>query len=152
MNRLTPQQPIQIGRAAAVAAQQAMVPQDPQIARLRCRRIGRSGHLIRIAQPIGRDRVQDLRQLVRSEPQQVQIELQPFKIRQFDRQDIEVPLGQRSGLIVGNPVRLDLHRREIGRHMHRHTIEAQLLSRLVPRVTAAAPSSSVAVSAHNQSS
>ena len=67
-------------------------------------------------------------------PEQPEIEVHPLQLGQFDRQQLQVPLGDLGGLVVRDAEGLHLLRRQAARHMHRHLGKAQRLRRLEPRV------------------
>ena len=85
------QQPIDVLGLAAVAAEQPMVAENPQVARLGDRLVGRLGHLVRIGQAVLHARVEHLRQVVLGEAEQVQVEVHALEGRQFDRQQFVIP-------------------------------------------------------------
>ena len=57
-----------------------------------------------------------------------------FKIVQFERQQVAVPLGKRGRLVVGDAVGLDLRRRQVRGDVDRDLLQAELLRRLPARV------------------
>jgi len=97
-----------VGRAGAVAAQEAMVAEDPEIARARCRiarRLG-NGHR-RHGAPgatfftvIFRDVGQQLVQLAIGEPDERQVEILGQQIVQLRRQQRLVPGAEFGQLVV----------------------------------------------------
>ena len=134
LDRGAGQQPVDVLGLAAVAAEQPMVAENPQVARLRDRLVGRLGHLVRIGQPLLHARVEQLRQLVLREAEQLQVEVHPLEFRQLDRQQLVIPVRQVGRLVVGDAVGLDLRRRQVLGHMDRHLLQPQLLRGLVAGV------------------
>ncbi|MFQ6047993.1 MAG: hypothetical protein ACE5K7_01355 [Phycisphaerae bacterium] len=129
MNRLAIQQAIDVRVATTVAAEQAMLAEEPQVARLRDRLV-RVGHaLLDLA-------LEQLGQLGLVETEQLQVEAAVPQLAQFDRQQVVVPLGQVGELVVGDPVGPDLLGREVLGHVHRHLIEPELLGYLPARMAA----------------
>ena len=63
MDLRTVEQSIDILRLAAVATQQSMIPENPQVARLRDRFVRRLRHFVRIRQAFLHTRIQQLGQL-----------------------------------------------------------------------------------------
>ena len=68
------------------------------------------------------------------EAQQAQVEVHLLQLGQFERQQVEVPLGERGRLVVGDAVGLDLLGRQVRGDVDRHLLQAQLLRRLPARV------------------
>ena len=84
-----------------------MVAEDPQIARLCNRFVRWCGNLVGIALAFLHG-AEQLGQFVLVETQQVQIEVHLLQFGQFDRQQFQVPFGDRRRLVVGDSVGFDL--------------------------------------------
>ena len=128
------QQAIHVLGLAAVAAEQAVVAEEPQVARLRDRLVGRLGHVVGVGQALVRLRPEQPQQLVGGEAGQVQVEVHLLELGQLERQLVVVPARHRGRLVVGDAVRLGLRRRQADGHVDRDFFQAQLQRRLVARV------------------
>ena len=134
LDRGAGQEPIHVLRLAAVAAEQPVVTQDPQVARLRDRLVGRLGHLVGIGQSVLHARIEQLGQVVLREAEQFQVDVHALEFAKLDRQQLVVPLRQFGRLVVGDPVGLDLLGRQIRGDVDRHLLQAQLQCGLVAGV------------------
>jgi hypothetical protein len=130
------EQPIQVFGRTAVAAHEPVVTQQPDIPALRDRIVRRLGNRVRVGQSLGHPlrAAQQLAQFLLVERQYVHVEAALAQLIELDGQDLQIPLGQFTGLVVRQPVGPRLFGREIGGHMHRHLGQSQLLSGLPPRV------------------
>ena len=70
------------------------------------------------------------------EAEQRQVEVHVLEGRQFDRQQVVVPVGQVGRLVVGDAVGLDLRGRQVRGHVDRHLLQPELLRGLVACVAA----------------
>jgi hypothetical protein len=113
VNRRAVEQPIDILSRRAVAAKQAMLTQDPQVAALRDRLVGRLGHIVGIGEPLLHAGIEQLGQFVGVETEQRPVDAGVLQLGQFERQQLEVPLGQLAGLVVGDAVGADLLGRQV---------------------------------------
>ena len=93
MNGLAIEHSINIFLLAAIATEQSMVAENPQIASLGDRFIGRLRHIVRIALAFSHVWIEELGQLVFGEPEQIQVKIHCLKLGQFDRQPILTPIG-----------------------------------------------------------
>ena len=76
MDRLTIKQPVDVVGVAAVAAEQPVIAQDPQVAWLRRRFVRRFRHVVRIRQTVVHTGVEQLRELLLIETKHAEIEVQ----------------------------------------------------------------------------
>ena len=91
LNRRAAEQPVHVLGLARIAAQQAMVAKNPQIARLGSRLVRRLGHVVGVGQPLERNRTQNPGQLIVMEAQQVEIEIELFECINLLGQKRRVP-------------------------------------------------------------
>ena len=113
VDRRTVEQPVHVLGLAAVAAEQTVLAENPQVAGLGDRLVGRLRHLVGVAEPFRDARIEQPGQFVGVEAQQPQVEVRGLQVGQFERQQLEVPLGERGRLVVGDPVGLDLLGRQV---------------------------------------
>jgi hypothetical protein len=104
-----------------------VLAEDPQVARLRDRSVGRRGNVVGINEAFGDVGLEDFRQVVGREAQAVDRVVRVLQLGQLDLQEAEVPLGQLARLVVRDPVGADLVGREVERDVDRHLLEAELL-------------------------
>jgi hypothetical protein len=102
-----------------------MVAKNPQIAWLRDGIVGRLGHIVRIGQTLLHVRIKESGQVVRRESDQVEIEIHPLQVGQFDWQQVVIPFGQFGSLVVGQAICLHLRRRQPFRDVDRHLFQFQ---------------------------
>ena len=79
------EQAVHVRGLAAVAAQQAVVAEQPQVARLGDGLVGRLGHVVGVGQAVGRLGAQQAQQLVGREAGQVQVEVHLLQAGQLQR-------------------------------------------------------------------
>ncbi len=132
---LAVQEPVDVGRVAGVTAQQPVVAQYPQVARLRDRIVRRLGDFIRVGQALLELATEQLGQFVGIEPQQRPVDAGALQLRQLDGQQLQIPVREFRGLVVGDAVRPDLLRRQIASNMDRHLLQPELLRREKSGVT-----------------
>ncbi len=136
MDRRAVEQPVHVFGLAAVAAEQAVVAKNPEIAGLRRRFVGRR----RARRPDRRglhcrSPIEQLGQLVLVETQAA-----TGRSSRFCRSCSSIGSRSKSHsasvvrLVVGDPIGLDLGRRQIFGDVDRHLFQAQLLRRLPARV------------------
>jgi hypothetical protein len=92
MDRDAVEEPVHVFRLAAVAAEQAMVAQQPQVAWVSGRLVGGLGHLVGIAEAIPDAWVEQLGQLVLVEAEEAEVVAHPLQLGQLDRQEVVVPI------------------------------------------------------------
>lgn len=136
MDHRAVQQPVQIGGIRTVPAHQSVIAENPDISCLGHRVIRWLWRIVWIHEARSVCRRQDLLQCIRVEPEDVEIKPVRLQFLEFDRQDLEVPLCDRGGLIVGDSVRSQLLRRKVRGDVDRHASETELLGRLPPSVSA----------------
>jgi len=117
MDRLAIEQPVHVLRLARVAAQQAVLAENPQVARPGDRLIGRLGNLVRVGKPLLHPRIEQLGQLVFGEANEPQVDVHSLQVGQLDRQQLVIPGGHIGGLVVGDSIRLGLGGREALGHV-----------------------------------
>ena len=98
------------------------------------RLVGWSGDVVGVALAVLQIGIEQPGQFVLVEAQPDEVELRSLQVGQFERQQIEVPGGDVGRLVVGDPVRLDLRRRQVLGDVHRNLGHPQPLGRLPPRV------------------
>ena len=91
MNLCSVKQPVYVLGFRTVAAQQSVIAEHPQIARLCDCFVRWLGNLIRIGQSFRNARPQQLGKLVLIETDEIETEFHPLQVSQFDRQQIEIP-------------------------------------------------------------
>jgi hypothetical protein len=104
-----------------------MVAEQPEIARLRSRLVGRRRHLIGIAQAVLDAGVQELGQFVLVEAQEAEVIVARLKFGQLNRKQVVIPVRQFGGLVVSDAVGLDLLGRQVGGDVDWDLLEAELL-------------------------
>ncbi len=112
MNLCAVEQPVEVLDTRTIAAQQSMVAKNPQIAWLRDGIVGRLGNVVGIGQTFLHVRIKQPGQVVLRESDQVEIEIHPLQVGQFDRQQVVIPFGQFARLVVGQTICLHLRRRQ----------------------------------------
>jgi hypothetical protein len=85
-----------------------VVTQNPDVPRLGDRVIRRGRDVIGVGLTRGLGRGEDALQIVAGEAQEAEVESVRLQFLELDRQDLEVPLGNRGRLVVGNAVRPQL--------------------------------------------
>jgi hypothetical protein len=128
------EQAVDVRGLAAVAAEQAVLAEPPEVARPGGGLVGRLGHGVGVGLAGVGLRVEQPRQLVGGEAGEVQVEAHLLQRRQFQRQPVLVPGGDRRRLVVGDAVRLGLRRRQAHGDVDGNLRHAQLQRRLVARV------------------
>ena len=108
LDRRAVEQAVEIGRAGAIAAEQAVPPEHPEIPRLRRRLVGRLGHLVLVRQALDLSRVEQPGQFFLAEAQKRQVVARFLQSQQFDGQELRIPRRERGRLVVGDPVRTQL--------------------------------------------
>ena len=73
MDRRAGQQLVKVSRAGTVAAQQAVIPQDPEIAALRDRLLRRFRYRIRVRESLVGERCEQLRQLLLGKSEEIEV-------------------------------------------------------------------------------
>jgi hypothetical protein len=131
VDRGAAQQAVDVFGPAAVAAEETVVPQQPEVARSGRRFVRRCRHGVRVGQPGRALRLEQLHQLVRREPGQAHLEVQLLQFGQFEGQAVVVPRGQLGGLVVGQPVGLQLGGGQARGDVDRHGLQAKLQGRLI---------------------
>ena len=111
-----------------------MITENPQVARLGSCLVGRLGNLVGIGQAVLHARVEELGQFVLVETQQAEVEVARLQVCQFDRQQVVIPVGNGGGLVVRDPIGLDLFGRQVPCDVNRHLLQAQLQGSLVAGV------------------
>ena len=136
MNLRPVEQPVEVGGRTTVPTHQPVVPEDDNFAALRDRCVRRLRHHVGVGQPVldAHALGDELGEFLFVESQQVHVETASPEFSQFDGQDGQIPLGQFAGFVVGDAIGPDLLGRQVGGHMHRHFVQAELLRRLPPRV------------------
>ena len=134
MNRRAAEQAVHVFRFAAVAAQQAMFAEYPQIAGLGGRLVGRLGYVVRIGLAGVALGIQQPQHFVVREAGQVQVEVHLLQLSQFLGQPVVVPVGDGRRLVVGDAVCFGLGRRQAAGDMNGHLGHVQLDGRLVARM------------------
>ncbi len=113
-----------------------MVAKDPQVAFLRERMAGRFGGTssgpIRPSCTTG---VEQLGQLILVEPEQAEVVTDVAKSCQLVRQQIEIPIGDFAGFLVGDLVGADRFGFEVAGHVDQNLGEPEPLGRLPAGVT-----------------
>ena len=125
------QHPLDIGQHRGIAAEQPVITQHPQIARLGDRLLRQRRCLIVIGQALLPARQQPF-QLARAEADQAEVEAEVREIRQLEPQQRLIPAGVQRQLVVGqhvSPLLRLAHMRELD---HRHLLQPELSRRQHP--------------------
>jgi hypothetical protein len=122
-----------LGRSR-VSAEQAVVPEHPEIAAAGDGRGGRLRNLVFVHQPLDGRLGQETGQFVVFETGQRQVELVELQIGQFELEQLVVPARILMRAVVHQPVGAQLRRRQAMRDMHRHARHTEPLGRLVAGV------------------
>ena len=123
-----------IRRRRAVAAQQAMIAEEPDIAGNRDRLLGQLRHLVGIGQAGIAVRGEG-RPLRLAEADQVEVEAKNLQLAQFEPEQFLVPAAVERQLVVGDRVGLLLRLGPADRHHDRDFGDAQLARRQHPAMT-----------------
>ena len=136
VRELAAEHPLDVGQHRGVAAQQAVVAQDPEVARLADRLLRRLRDLVLglIARRLAVGERQQPLQLGGVEADQVEVEALVPQPRQLLRQQRVVPAGLQGELVVGDQVRPLLRLAEVLEPDHRHLGEPELARREQPAV------------------
>jgi hypothetical protein len=118
VNCLAARQSIDVGRAGAVAAEQSMFAQNPQVAGLCDCLVGGFGNFIGVGEAVLDVRAEQFVEIVGRKSDQIDVEIEVLEFEEFRRQQIKIPVGEITRLVIGDPIGLDLFWREANRHMH----------------------------------
>jgi len=145
VDRLPVEQPVHVLGAGAVAAQQAVLAEHPQVAGLGDRVVRRLGHGVGVGQPLLHAGVEQHGQLVGVEAEQRPVDAGLLELGQLDGQQLHVPVGQLRRLVVGDAVCPHLLGCEVAGDVHRHLLQPELLGSL----PAGVPADDDAVAVHD---
>ena len=135
VGELALQHPLDIGQHRRVAAQQPVLTQHPQIARLRDRLLRQRRRLVVLGQARPAVARQQPLQLARAEADQPEVEAELREIRQLEPQQRLVPAGVQRQLVVGQHVGALLRLAHVRELDHRHPLQTQLPCRQHPAMT-----------------
>jgi hypothetical protein len=129
--------PLDVGQCRGVAAQQAMVAQDPEVARLADRVLWRLRNLVLslIARRLAVGQRQQALQLRGVEANQVEVEALVAQPSQLFRQQRIIPARLQRELVVGDQIRPLLGLAQLVEPNHRHLGEPELARGEQPAVT-----------------
>lgn len=122
-----------VGGVARVATEKTMTSEDPQVAGLRNRLVGRLGHRVGVRLRL-KVRADEFVEAFGVEAQDVQVYVQRLEGHQLLHEQVAVPLGDRRRLVVGDSVRSRLRRRQADRDVDRNLFEPQFGRGLESRV------------------
>ena len=134
VDRSAGQESIQVRRRRRVTTEQPMVTEDPKIALLSDCLVWRLGDLVRIGQAFIDAGIHQLRKFLSVESEEPEVVVRFLQCRQFDRQQVIVPLSDLSGLVVGDAISTHLLWCEVRRDNDRHSLEAEFLCGLQSRM------------------
>jgi hypothetical protein len=134
MNRGAIEQAVHVLRFTRVTTQETVPAHYPQIARSCDRLIGRSRHLVRIAESLGDARVEQAGQLFLVEAEQAEVVVHGLQLGQLDRQKFVIPIRKRGRLIIGEAIGFGLGRRQPDGDVDRHLLQSKLQRGLVAGV------------------
>ena len=134
VGELAAEHPLDVGQHRRVAAEQPVLTEHPQIARLRDRLLRQRRRLVVLGQArLALARQQPL-QLALAEADQPEVEAELGKVRQLEPQQRLVPAGVQRQLVVGQHIGALLRLAHVGELDHRHPLQAELPRRQHPAV------------------
>ena len=111
-----------------------MVSEDPKVARLSDRVVGRFRNVVGVGQSRFNAWIEQLGQLVAVETEQFAIETNLLQFADFQWKQVVVPLGIFAGSIVGDPIRFHGLRLKVRCNVDRHLGKVQLLGSFPSRM------------------
>ena len=102
------EEPINVLVFGAVAAEEPVIAENPEVPFSSHRRVRRFRDNVRIGESLMKFDFEKFRQLLFRKSEIFHVEVTVLKLGKFDRKDFKIPLGDFAGLIVGDPIRLDL--------------------------------------------
>lgn len=130
----TAHQALDVGQQGGVAAEEAMLAEDPQVPGTRGALLRQGGRVVRVSQTLARLPGQQLRELVGVEAGQIEIKAVELKITELELEKFIVPLGVLVRAVVHQPVGARLRGRQALGDMDRHRLKAQCLGGIEPGV------------------
>ena len=127
--------PLDVGQHGRVAAQQPVLAQHPQIARLRDRLLRQRRRLVVLGQARPAVARQQPLQLALAEADQPEVEAELREIGQLEPQQRLVPAGVQRQLVVGQHVGALLRLAHVRELDHRHPLQPELPCRQHPAMT-----------------
>ena len=117
---------LHLGGIGGIAAEQTMVAQEDEVARLGDRLLGDLGHLVGIGEALGAD-VAELGELIWVETKHTQVVAEVGELGDLQGQQIKIPGALFGGAVVSQAVGLDLLRGKVAGDMDRHLRQAKAL-------------------------